>query len=491
MLLNPKLYEINTRIWIKRFGKGITLNTVPFKFFEELADKGINIVWLLGIWKTCNSIVEDYCFTPDLVSDYSKALKDWKKEDVAGSPFALDDYVVNPEFGNFSDLKNLRKKLNDIGIKLVLDFIPNHFGAGTPLIKTNPEIFLRGDEKLFSDDPHTFFIDKNNGNIFAHGRDPLFPAWQDTVQVNYFSEEAREFMTGRLLKLSEVCDGVRCDMAMLQLNNVFQNTWLGVINKNEMQKPDDEFWKSAVERVKKKEPGFLFIAEVYWDLEWQLQQLGFDFTYDKRLTDRLAAGDIRGVKAHLMAEKDYQLKSVRFLENHDEARAIEKFGRKGSLAAAVLINTIQGMKLFYDGQFEGKKVRLPVQLGREPAEKVSQSIESFYSKLLSITGKNIFSQGEWTMIEPLPAANDNSTFENLLSWQWELDGDLIVVVINFSDITSQCRLKLQINTSSNEIKLNDLLNNVEYNRSLPEIRTSGLFIELKSYHSHIFEVKYK
>ncbi len=489
MQRNPKLYEINTRIWIRRFGKGNTLGSIPLKYFEELADKGINAVWLLGVWKTCDSLIDKHCFENNLISDYSKALKDWKREDVIGSPFAIDDYVLNPELGNFSELEKLRNKLNKLGIKLILDFIPNHFGADTHIIEKNPDIFLKGDEKLFTDDPYTFFKDKYKGNIYTHGRDPLFPAWLDTIQVNYFSEEAREFMIDKLLKLTEVCDGVRCDMAMLQLNNVFQNTWLGVLNKREIKKPKEEFWKSAIERIKKKRDDFTFIAEVYWDLEWQLQQLGFDFTYDKHLTDKLAAKDIQEVKAHLMADRDYQFKSIRFLENHDELRAVEKFGKKESLAAAVLISTIQGMKLYYDGQFEGKKIRLPVQLGREPNEKVSSTTISFYMKLLSITKDKIFSEGEWTMLGPLPAANDNYSNENIFTWQWKLGEDIRLVVINFSEITSQCRLKLNLASVSNEIKLIDLLNDVEYTRSLSEIRTIGLFIELKSYRSHIFALK--
>lgn len=489
MMLNPKLYEINTRVWIKRYGKGITLADAPLEFFENLANKGINIVWLLGVWKTCDSLIDECCFNNGLISDYSKALKDWKKEDVIGSPFAIDDYIVNPELGNFSELENLRNKLNKFGIKLILDFVPNHFGADTRLLKSNPGIFLKGDDRFFSDDPYTFFKDKFSGNIFAHGRDPLFPAWLDTVQVNYFNEEAREFMIGKLNKLAEVCDGVRCDMAMLQLNNVFQNAWLGVLNRKEIKKPIEEFWKSAIEKVKEREPDFIFIAEVYWDLEWQLQQLGFDFTYDKRLTDRLAAKDVQGVKAHLMAEKDFQLKSIRFLENHDEKRAVDKLGKKESLAAAVLISTIQGMKLYYDGQFEGSKIRLPVQLGREPVEKVSTSTLNFYSKLLSITSGKIFYEGEWTMMEPLPAARDNPSYENIFTWQWKLGEDIRLIVINFSDITSQCRLKLNLSSSLKEIKLVDMLNGAEYNRSINELRTAGLFIELKSYNSHIFALK--
>ncbi len=210
-----------------------------------------------------------------------------------------------------------------------------------------------------------------------------------------------------------MCDGVRCDMAMLPLNNVFHNTWSGVLNKLGYKKPNDEFWKTAIEKVKTESPGFIFMAESYWDLEWDLQQLGFDFTYDKRLTDRLAANSIQSVIDHLKADKSFQLKSVRFLENHDEKRAIIKFGKQKSLAAAAVISTIQGMKFYLDGQFEGKKIKLPVQLGREPNEKVSETKKSFYTKLLKITKDEIFIYGEWSLLKPIPVNDKNYSFTNI------------------------------------------------------------------------------
>ena len=489
MLSNPKLYEINTRVWIKNFKYGTTLSSIPIKAFEDLADKGIEIIWMMGVWKTCTGLIDSCCFSVDLVSSYSRSLSDWKREDVIGSPFSIDEYEVNPRLGDLNDLQKLRETLNKLGIKLFLDFVPNHFGADTRLLKTNPDIFLKGDKELLSKDPFTFFcLDSKKDEIFAHGRDPLFPAWTDTVQINYFSQQARDFMVNILLRLTDLCDGVRCDMTMLPLNNVFQNTWLGVLNKKAFKKPQEEFWKYAIEKVKKKSPDFIFLAEAYWDLEWELQQLGFDFTYDKRLTDRLGVGDVESVKAHLQAENEFQMKSTRFLENHDESRAVTKFGKKHTYAAAVLISTIQGMKLYYDGQFEGKKVKLPVQLGREPEEKVSESLKEYYNKILMITKSEIFKIGKWFMIDPLPVSNSNDTFENMFAWQWKLGKELRIVVINYSVVTAQCRIRLDIKTQDREIKMTDLITNEEYSRSVNEIRNLGLFVELKSYHSHIFAV---
>ena len=156
MLSNPKLYEINTRVWIKRFGKNATIADVPLSYFIDLHEKGIELIWLMGIWKTCPDIVEKCCFTSDLTSAYTKCLEDWGKEDVVGSPYSIDTYEINPLLGKKEDVINLKQALNKLGMKLILDFVPNHFGAGTKYIETNPEIFLQSDESSLQNDPHTF-----------------------------------------------------------------------------------------------------------------------------------------------------------------------------------------------------------------------------------------------------------------------------------------------------------------------------------------------
>jgi glycosidase len=485
MLINPKLYEINTRVWLKKLNK--KLPDLPFKFFTDLSKKGINIVWLMGLWKTNPRLIEKYCFTQDLINSYDKALKGWKKEDIIGSPYSIDEYDVNPEIGSWEDLVELKRKLNDIGIKLLLDFVPNHFSIESKVLKTHPEIFLQVDSNLYQKDPFTFFRNPFNPDIvLAHGRDPLFPAWEDTAQVNFFNTGARDYLCKILLKLVEVCDGVRCDMAMLPLNNVFFNTWVGALNKANFIKPVDEFWSIAIKTLKEKNNSFIFLAEAYWDLEWDLQKLGFDFTYDKRLTDRLMANYLPEVIAHLKAEKDFQNKSVRFIENHDEPRAVTKLGKFRSLAAATVISTIRGMKFYYDGQFEGKKIKLPMQLGKEPEEKFSNTVYKYYEKLLNITKEDIFTYGEWELLEPVSAGNGNLSFQNFLAWQWSYNNSKALIIINYSDLTSQCRIKIESKSKRDFIILHDQLNIKVFNRSVSEIKNSGLFIELKGFASHIF-----
>lgn len=483
------MLEANTRIWIKRFGQNTRLNNIPDEYIEKLYAQGIEIFWLMGVWKTSKSLAEKCCFGSETVAEYMKALEDWKKADVIGSPFAIDDYILNPELGEEGDLLTLKEKLNKKGIRLFLDFIPNHFGADSSLISLHPEIFLQTDQESFIKDPYTFYEYKNGKSIYiAHGRDPFFPPWEDTAQLNFFEEKTRDLLIEKLEYISTIADGVRCDMAMLPLNNVFQNTWSGALSKSGYKKPSVEFWQTAIKKIRQKKSDFIFLAEAYWGLERELQKLGFDYTYDKTLTDKLVNRDIPGITAHLNSDQEFQLKSVRFIENHDEARAAKILGISKSLAAAVVISTIQGVRFYYDGQFEGKKIKLPVQLGREPMEKKSREISEFYNNLLQITNNKIFKYGNWQLLFPVAVDPGDSTNENILAWMWNLNKESRIVVINYSDIISRCRIKLETLTKERRIRFEDLLTSKYYQRSTDEVKNPGLFIELKEYQSHIFSV---
>lgn len=489
MIKNPSLYEINTRVWLRRFDNGAkqaTLKDVPPVYWDELAEKGINIVWLMGIWKTSRSTAEKYCFKDYLVKSYQKALKDFRHEDVIGSPYAITSYEVSPEIGDANEILKLKQELNDRGMKLVLDFVPNHFSAETNLLNTNPEVFLPADEEIFKRDPYTYFKSGDGNGIFAHGRDPFFPAWEDTVQVNYFHPAARDFMVRTLKQISGICDGLRCDMAMLVLDNVFSNTWAGLLGKMNFSRPDECFWQRAIKTVKQIYPEFIFIAEAYWDLEWDLQQLGFDFTYDKKFTERLLSGNIPEIRSHLKAEDDYQIRSVRFIENHDEERSNALLGKNRAKAAAVIMSTIKGMRFYHDGQFEGRKIKLPVQLGREPFETPVQCMQEFYDKLLKITSHEAFRLGYWQMIEPLPTWPGDNYYKNILAWKWKYKDDYRIVAVNYSELTAHCYLKFRFEGYQGDMVIRDLLNNSNYIRNVEEIKNNGLFVELKPFNCHIF-----
>ncbi|HED07030.1 MAG TPA: glycosidase [Ignavibacteria bacterium] len=485
---NPKLYEINTRVWIKQFGKDIKLSEIPVEYFENLKRKGFDYIWLMGVWKIPEENIK-YALSPDLIKTYKKCLHDWKPEDVIGSPYAIDSYQLNPSLGNFDDILILKTKLNSIGLKLILDFIPNHFGADSSVVKSFPHLFLQGNEQLLKENPTSYFRSNTKGKIIlAHGKDPFFPAWSDTAQVNYFSEQTRKYMIEQLIQLTGYCDGVRCDMAMLPMNNIFQNTWPGPINKFNLKKPKTEFWYDAIKQVKKVKPNFTLIAEVYWDLEAELQDLGFDYTYCKHYLDMFINNDVFGITNNLKSDFNYLKKLVLFLENHDEDRAVTALGSNKSMAAVVSFLTMPGMKLIYDGQLEGKKIKYPVQLGRTSVEKGSKTIKDFYTKILSIVSNDVYNKGKFFVLQPGIFNEQDESNKNILAWYWHYKNEIKITVVNYSSRHSKCKIKIPCNSLPEKVVLKDMLTKANLRMTSKKLNDKGFVVQLKGYQSRIIEI---
>ena len=261
------------------------------------------------------------------------------------------------------------------GMRLVVDFISNHTGFDHRWMAEHPDRYVSAPADVAAADPsafHAFELPSGERRFVACGRDPYFAPWTDVAQLDYFNADTRAAMVEELRTIARHADGARCDMAMLELNEVFGRTWASLLRGGP---PATEFWSDARAAV----PGFTLIAEVYWDLEWALQQLGFDFTYDKRLYDRLVHDAPRDVRMHLAADAAFQRRSARFIENHDEPRCAVAFGDRAR-AAAVAVGTLPGLRFYHDGQFEGRRVRLPVQLGVMPEEPVDAELQTFYRR---------------------------------------------------------------------------------------------------------------
>jgi hypothetical protein len=325
-----------------------------------------------------------------------------------------------------------------------------------------------------------------SGKIFAHGRDPNYSGWTDTIQINAFSTEARQKTIKTLLNIAELCDGVRCDMAMLMTNRVFSKTW----GEKAGSVPEKEFWEEIISVVKNKFPNFKFIAEVYWDMEWELQQQGFDFCYDKRLYERLAHENVNTIKQHLQADISYQHKLVRFIENHDESRAVEKYGVDRSRAAAIIALTIPGARLVHEGQMEGFKIKLPVQLGRRQTEVINQDLLKFYQNLLSLIPGKEFSNAKWSLCRIDPVDSNDSTFNNIISYLWWVDDKNLLVVVNFSPNHSKAHIKIDpLNYGSDKWVFKDFLTNNEFQFEGKNLEEYGLYIELAAWKGHVFNIQ--
>ena len=484
---HPHLMELNTWVWLKELsrqaGRRITLAQVPSAEWDRLKAYGFDLVWLMGIWKRSAAGRAMLRTDPGRFQDYDRGLPGWRLADVVGSPYSIQDYTPDPHLGDWDQLDWVRNQLNHRGMGLILDFVPNHTGPDHAWVQWYPEYYVQGSETDFRRDPSAFIVvDRDPAPaVMARGKDPYFPAWPDTAQLNFFNPETRAAMAETARTIAQHADGARCDMAMLVVNEVFARTWGPHLSS--FQNPGREFWPDLIASL----PGFVWIAEVYWGMEWQLQQMGFQFTYDKRLYDRLRSASPQEILAHLRADLSYQTRSVRFLENHDEERSAAIFGNGKLQAVAALIATLPGLRFYHQGQMEARKIHLPIPLDRAAEESTDASVQSFYEKLLEISNQPVFHEGNWTLLDVLPAGDRTSG--NVIGYGWNHAGTVAIVAVNLSPQPSQGRMlpKLPIDHAKT-YKLTDQVLGISFERIGQEIVENGVHATLQGYGCHVFDI---
>jgi glycosidase len=425
------LYEINAHVYLnklkRKYKRQIKLGSVPEKEIKKLADLGIAAVWLMGVWQRSPKSVYIGMQDEDLQESFSKILPDMHDGDFIGSAYSVQEYRVDKSLGGEKALAGFRKKLKKYNISLILDFVPNHTAPDHPWTANYPEFYIHGSKEELTKDP-SGFIDCGSA-ILAKAKDPQYPPWPDVVQVNAFSKGYRREVINTLSNMAEICDGVRCDMAMLMMNDIFAQTW-GV---KAGPVPKKDFWAEIIPAVRKRRADFVFLAETYWNTEEELINQGFDFCYDKTLYDLLLERDNQKIEEHLDKTKAYQDHLVRFIENHDEERASTAY-KKTQRAAAAIIATLPGLWLFHYGQAEGYRTKIPVHLARGPEEDIDQELYNYYEKLLKTLVKWDISGSDWRLIEN----NDN----NIFSWEWTNKSCTNLVLVNYSGSHAHIRIPL-------------------------------------------------
>jgi len=484
----PSLFEVNTRVLLTELSRSLrrpaTLDDIPDSELDRWAGMGFDWIWFLSVWQTGAAGRRVSRANAEWRREFEETLPDLVEDDIAGSGFAISGYTVEASMGGDAALDRLRRRLHDRGLRLMLDFVPNHTALDHPWVESHPEYYVNGTELDLTRAPRNYVWIKRAAGVvlLALGRDPDFPGWPDTLQLDYGNPATQEAMLEQLVKVAGQCDGVRCDMAMLILPDVFARTW---------GKPSQPFWPRATRQVRERHPGFCFMAEVYWDLEWTLQQQGFDFTYDKRLYDRLRDGHAGPVRDHLRATPDYQDHLARFLENHDEPRAAAAFTREVHEAAAVITYLSPGLRFFHHGQFEGRTKRISPHLCRAPEEPVDQELSRFYAQLLAVLHRPLVRDGAWTLLEPAPAWEGNGSSGDFVAFAWQDAGpDRLLVVVNYAPHASQCYVRLPFeDLGARRWSLADLTGDARYGREGDELRAQGLYLGLEPWQYHVFEFK--
>jgi glycosidase len=481
----PSLYQINTRVWLtelsRSLGRPATLDDVPDAELDLLARRGFDWIWLLSVWQTGPAARQISRTNPEWRHEFQQTLPDLRDEDIAGSGFAITGYTAHTGLGGDAALSRIRQRLKDRGLRLMLDFVPNHMAPDHPWVDTHTDYFVAGDESDLARAPQNYRRITAGGRerILALGRDPYFAGWPDTLQLDYSNPATQEAMRGELLRISDQCDGVRCDMAMLVLPDVFERTW---------GRRAPLFWPETTRRVRDRVPQFCFMAEVYWDLEWTMQQQGFDYAYDKRLYDRLREGHARPVREHFLAGLDYQDKLARFMENHDEPRAATAFPPGMREAAAVVTYLSPGLRFFHQGQFEGRRTRISPHLVRGPREPLDESAQRFYDQLLAALAQPVVRDGEWHLCDCVPAWDGNWTWDCLLAWTWQTSsGQQRLIAVNYAGNQSQCYVRLPA-FGKGVVRFRDLMGPQTFERDAHDLDRRGLYLDLPPWGYHVFEV---
>lgn len=482
---NPMIYQISTRPWLyslsKSSGKNIrTLNDIPDSELANLKSKGFDIIWFMGVWQLGEYGVKHDRTDQALLKDFKNNLPDFSIEDAIGSPYAVKDYSCNLEIcpNGDEDLLNLKRRLNALEMKLMLDFVPNHSAYETT--KDNLDFYIRSPKNKDIDRSKYF----ENGVAFGNMQWSSSP-WSDVAQFNYYNLNLRKYMTENLKKISDFADAIRCDMAYIVLNQNFYNAWKTELDSWGYDKPSKEFWEDSIKEVKIKNPNTIFLAEVYGDQLKYLIEQGFDYVYDKELLDRLKSGHLDNIKGWINYTSSFSKNLCRFIENHDDNRATSFFGFdiSKSTTAAVITYTLPGLRFVFQDQWNGYRNKLDVHLRRSYYENVNQENKEFYNKFLPILSHEIFKNGNWEFLNI-----EGSDSWRLMAWNWKLNDINRLVVVNFAEEKAFGKIKFNIYGSGNVI-VKELLSNQNYERSAEEIRNSGLGVLLEKHQAQIFEYK--
>ena len=346
-------------------------------------------------------------------------------DDVAGSPFAVRDYTVHRDFGGDAALARLRRRLAKRGLRLLLDFVPNHMALDHPWVGEHPEYYIQGTRERPG--PRAPELDAASTRARARACSPTGATRTSPAGRTRCSSTTATRACAR--RWSQVLARRRRAVRRRALRHGDAGAARRLPAHLGRRAPSPPTarrpWTRRSGRTRSRactrhRPDFVFMAEVYWDLEWTLQQQGFDYTYDKRLYDRLCAHEA-GRRARAPAGRRRLPAALRALprEPRRAARGRGVPAARRTRRRPSITFLAPGLRFFHEGQTTGRRLRTSNHLGRRAgrADRPRAARRSTGACSRCCGGPRC-AAGSGGSLERAPAWDGNPTWEQLVAFSW-------------------------------------------------------------------------
>jgi glycosidase len=542
----------NTYVWLsqlsRKYSRAIDrLDQIPDEDLDALARRGLNSLWLIGIWERSRA---------------SKTIKQLcGNQDAVASAYSLYDYSIAEDIGGESAYIALRDRCYRRGIRLASDMVPNHMGIDSPWVVEHPDWFISRKDSPYpaynfdgpdlSPDPRVEIkIDKHyyeqtdaavvfqrrdrqsgETRYIYHGNDGTSFPWNDTAQLDYLNPAVREQVIQTILHVARLFPVIRFDAAMTLAKKHFQRLWfpnpgssgsipsraeygMSTARFNELM--PQEFWREVVDRVAVEVPGTLLLAEAFWLMEgYFVRTLGMHRVYNSAFMNMMRDEENEKyrsvIKNTLEFDPDIMKRYVNFMSNPDERTAIDQFGKGDKcFGVATLLATLPGLPMFGHGQIEGytEKYGMEYRWPRYQETPDPALVERHERQIAPLLHQRaLFAESDHFLLYDF-FREDGSVDENVFAYSNRRGDQRALVLYNnrysttrgtidnsaaYADKSSghlrQRRLKEGLELRSDPAIIfayRDSLTGLEYLRRAVYLAEHGLTVELHAYQCHVF-----
>ncbi|MFN2322215.1 MAG: alpha-amylase family glycosyl hydrolase [Trueperaceae bacterium] len=473
----PKVVMVakSTYVWLEQLardygGAVARLDEVPDAALAEFARKGVNALWLIGVWQR---------------SEASRRIKHLRgQHDAVASAYALEDYVIAHDLGGEPAFEALKTRAARHGIRMATDMVPNHVGIDGRWVVEHPERFvqlphppypgytftgpdLSGDPRVEIRIEDHYYDGSDAAVVFErrdtatgevryvyHGNDGTTMPWNDTAQLDYLRADVREAVVRTIVEVARRSPIIRFDAAMTLAKRHVRRLWFpppgeggGVPSRGRFGAMTDEefeaavggeFWRTVVERVAAEVPDTLLLAEAFWMMEsYFVRSLGMHRVYNSAfmhmMRDEDNAGYRRILKELLEFDPRVLQRYVNFMNNPDEESARDQFGDGDRYFAVVtLLATMPGLPMIGHGQFEGYREKYGMEFRRAKRDERPEGwlLERHDRELVPVLRHRAAFAGAEAFRLYDAVADDGAVLEDVYAYTNDAGGGRSLVIVN-------------------------------------------------------------